>query len=85
MALTTLGYGDVVPVTPETRSLAIIEPTAGVLYRAVLVAWLVGAPASPDADRFALASAQDLEPPAHAARIRPAASRDCGADPAAVC
>ena len=39
---TTMGYGDMTPNTAVTESLAIIQATTGVLYVAVLVAWLVG-------------------------------------------
>lgn len=41
-ALTTVGYGDMTPVTSQARSLATMESTAGVLYLAVLVARLLG-------------------------------------------
>lgn len=40
--LTTLGYGDITPLTAEARSLAILEAVTGVLYVAVLIARLVG-------------------------------------------
>jgi voltage-gated potassium channel len=40
--LTTLGYGDIVPVTAQARSLSILEAVSGVLYVAVLIARLVG-------------------------------------------
>ncbi|MEM7253433.1 MAG: potassium channel family protein [Pseudomonadota bacterium] len=43
VTLTTLGYGDVLPATPQAQSLAILESVIGVLYVAVLVSWLVGA------------------------------------------
>jgi hypothetical protein len=39
--LTTLGYGDIVPIQPVTRSLAISEALAGQLYLTVLIARLV--------------------------------------------
>lgn len=39
--LTTLGYGDIVPIKPVTRSLAIGEALSGQLYLAVLIARLV--------------------------------------------
>ena len=39
--LTTLGYGDVVPVYNEVRMLAVLESVAGVLYVAITVAILV--------------------------------------------
>jgi hypothetical protein len=40
--LTTLGYGDIVPVSPLARTLASLEAITGQLYLAVLVARLVG-------------------------------------------
>ena len=40
--LTTLGYGDIVPVSPIARTLASLEAITGQLYLAVLVARLVG-------------------------------------------
>ncbi|MCP4071735.1 MAG: two pore domain potassium channel family protein [Hyphomicrobiales bacterium] len=40
--LTTLGYGDIAPVSPPARSLAAMEAVAGQLYLTVLVARLVG-------------------------------------------
>ena len=39
--LTTLGYGDIVPVTPIARMVAALEAVAGVLYIAITVARLV--------------------------------------------
>ncbi len=42
VTLTTLGYGDVTPLTPRARSLAILEAIVGVLFVAVLIARLVG-------------------------------------------
>jgi hypothetical protein len=41
VTLTTLGYGDVTPLHPLTRSVAAIEALTGQLYIAVLVARLV--------------------------------------------
>jgi hypothetical protein len=41
--LTTLGYGDIVPVTPLARILAVLEAATGVLYIAITVARLVAA------------------------------------------
>jgi hypothetical protein len=43
VTLTTLGYGDITPVTARARSLALLEAVTGVLYLAVLVARLVSA------------------------------------------
>lgn len=42
VTLTTLGYGDLVPVTPPARSLSVLEAVLGQLYLAVLIARLVG-------------------------------------------
>jgi hypothetical protein len=42
VTLTTAGYGDVVPVTALTRTLAMLEAVLGQFYLAVLVAGLVG-------------------------------------------
>lgn len=41
MTLTTVGYGDITPLSPYARSLAIIESMTGVLYLAVFVARLI--------------------------------------------
>jgi ABC-type multidrug transport system fused ATPase/permease subunit len=40
--LTTLGYGDIVPVTSPARSLAVIEAIIGVMYLAIIISRLVG-------------------------------------------
>jgi hypothetical protein len=42
VTITTLGYGDIIPVTNIATSLAAVEAVAGQLYLVVLVAWLVG-------------------------------------------
>ena len=42
VTLTTLGYGDINPVTPIARFLAYFEAIVGVFYMAILVASLVG-------------------------------------------
>ncbi len=42
VTLTTLGYGDVAPITPQARTLSWLEAGAGQIYLAVLVARLVG-------------------------------------------
>ena len=42
VTLTTLGYGDITPVTPLARNLAAFEAVMGQLYIAILVARLVG-------------------------------------------
>jgi len=41
ITLTTTGYGDVTPIHPVTRSLAIAEALTGQLYLAILIARLV--------------------------------------------
>jgi hypothetical protein len=41
VTLTTVGYGDVLPVHPAARSLAMAEAVTGPLYLAILVARLV--------------------------------------------
>jgi hypothetical protein len=41
VTLTTLGYGDMAPVSGPARSLAMLEATAGALYLAILIARLV--------------------------------------------
>jgi hypothetical protein len=46
VTLSTLGYGDILPVTPPARMLAAIEAIIGPLYLAVLIARLVGLQAS---------------------------------------
>ncbi len=43
VTLATLGYGDITPLTNQTRSLAMLEAVTGVLYTAVLIARLVAA------------------------------------------
>jgi len=42
VTLTTLGYGDIVPLSPAARALAMVEALLGQLYLTVLVARLVG-------------------------------------------
>ena len=44
--LTTLGFGDVIPITPAARGLAVFEAICGQFYLAVLVAGLVNLRAS---------------------------------------
>ena len=41
VTLTTVGYGDITPVHPTARSLAIAEALIGQLYPAILIARLV--------------------------------------------
>ncbi len=40
--LATIGYGDITPLTPEARTISVIEGMTGQLYLAVLIARLVG-------------------------------------------
>ncbi len=40
--LTTLGYGDIIPVTSHARSFAILESIIGVMYLAIIISRLVG-------------------------------------------
>lgn len=42
VTLTTLGYGDIIPVTTAARMAAVLEALAGQIYMVVLVARLVG-------------------------------------------
>jgi len=42
VTLTTLGYGDITPLSPPARSLALLEAIMGQLYLAVLIARMVG-------------------------------------------
>ena len=42
VTMTTLGYGDVLPVAPYAKSVAIFISVAGQLYIAVIIAMLVG-------------------------------------------
>ncbi len=42
VTITTLGYGDVTPVSPPARSLSLLEALSGQLYIAILIARLVG-------------------------------------------
>jgi hypothetical protein len=42
VTLTTLGYGDITPLNPYSRTVSILESVTGIIYVAVLIAWLVG-------------------------------------------
>jgi Ion channel len=42
VTLTSLGYGDIVPMTAQARSLSVLEAVSGIMYVAVLIARLVG-------------------------------------------
>ena len=52
ITLTTVGYGDIVPVTPVARVFAALEGAAGVLYLAITVARLVAAYQSAASERI---------------------------------
>jgi hypothetical protein len=43
VTLTTLGYGDIFPVTTAAKACAILEAVIGQLYLVITIAWLVGA------------------------------------------
>ncbi|MCB2185948.1 MAG: hypothetical protein KQJ78_05985 [Deltaproteobacteria bacterium] len=51
VTLTTLGYGDIVPVSPEARALAMVEAVNGVLYTGVFIAGLVSGAQGKPLDR----------------------------------
>ena len=51
VTLTTVGYGDVTPVHPVARSLAMMEALTGQLYPAILLARLVSLHAQPSDER----------------------------------
>jgi len=42
VTITTLGYGDILPVTPLARFLVTMEAIVGVFYMAIVVASLIG-------------------------------------------
>ncbi len=42
VTITTLGYGDISPVTEVARAFAVVEAVVGQIYLVVVVAWLVG-------------------------------------------
>ena len=42
ITLTTLGYGDILPVRPEARLLSSLEAVFGQFYVATVIGWLVG-------------------------------------------
>jgi len=47
VTLTTLGYGDIIPIRPAARMFTVLEAAAGVLYLAITVARLVGGAQKP--------------------------------------
>ena len=42
VTITTLGYGDITPLTDQSSALVMAEAVVGQIYMVVLVAWLVG-------------------------------------------
>ncbi|MGD9259424.1 MAG: potassium channel family protein, partial [Desulfobacterales bacterium] len=42
VTITTLGYGDITPLTRKASSLVMLEAVTGQMYLVVVVAWLVG-------------------------------------------
>lgn len=42
VTITTLGYGDITPVSQVAKALSVLEAVVGQLYLVVVVAWLVG-------------------------------------------
>ena len=48
VTLTTLGYGDILPIRPAAQMFAVLEAAAGVLYLAITVARLVGGAEKPN-------------------------------------
>ncbi len=48
VTLTTLGYGDIVPVTPFAKVVVLFTSLSGVLYLAVFISALIGASSSSD-------------------------------------
>jgi hypothetical protein len=42
VTITTLGYGDITPVTEVAKAFSVLEAVVGQLYLVIVVAWLVG-------------------------------------------
>ncbi len=42
VTITTLGYGDITPITDVAKAFSVLEAVIGQLYLVVAVAWLVG-------------------------------------------
>ncbi|WP_036829337.1 potassium channel family protein, partial [Photobacterium sanctipauli] len=51
VTLTTLGYGDISPVSPVAQVIVYLEAIAGVFYMAIVVASLVGAASQTNQDK----------------------------------
>lgn len=64
VTLTTLGFGDITPITSKARALSIIEAIIGQLYLVIQIAWLVGMHISRTTERKSRrASDRDRKPP----------------------
>ena len=63
ITLTTVGYGDVHPVHPAARSLAVAEALVGQLYLAILIASLVGMAIQERPPKYAPAETREIGPP----------------------
>lgn len=59
--LTTLGYGDILPVTMVARSAASVQAVIGVLYTAIIIARLVGLYAAESVENYDAMKAQQTE------------------------
>jgi hypothetical protein len=42
VTITTLGYGDIIPLSQQASALAVVEALTGQIYLVVVLAWLVG-------------------------------------------
>jgi voltage-gated potassium channel len=51
VTLTTVGYGDVAPLTILSKRFAVFEAAMGSIYMAIIVALIVGRYLSPQADQ----------------------------------
>ncbi len=52
VTLTTLGYGDITPLTKVAKAFSVVEAVVGQLYLVVVVAWFVGMHVSKKAGRL---------------------------------
>lgn len=59
VTLTTLGFGDMAPLTRAARALTVVEATTGVLYLGIVIARLVGVYAAQTLHEEELASRQE--------------------------
>ncbi|ASU84466.1 transporter [Nocardiopsis gilva YIM 90087] len=63
VTMATLGYGDVLPLTPWVRSLAVVETVSGTLFLTTVIARLVGAYIAPADAAGAGGDRGDVESP----------------------